>query len=96
MDGIILLCEARAAGLRVAVDGEQLRIYGPRKAHEVAQQLLASKTAVVEALQGELPSECHFRWDERAAILEVDGNMARERAEAVALAEILDQTRRES
>jgi len=36
----------------------------------------------------ELPAEWHYLWDERAAIMEYDGNLPRERAEALALADI--------
>lgn len=36
----------------------------------------------------DLPAEWHFLWDERAAIMEYDGELPRERAEALALAEI--------
>ncbi len=41
----------------------------------------------------DLPPEWHIAWDERAAILEYDGCLAREQAEAVALAEIERQMR---
>jgi len=36
----------------------------------------------------DLPAEWHYAWDERAAIMEFDGNLPRERAEALALADI--------
>jgi hypothetical protein len=36
-----------------------------------------------------LPPGWHLEWDERAAILEYDGGLPRERAEAVALAAVL-------
>jgi hypothetical protein len=36
-----------------------------------------------------LPPEWHEEWDERAATMEFDGGMPRERAEALALADIL-------
>ena len=42
----------------------------------------------------DLPAEWHLLWDERAAIMEYDGGMPRERAEALALGDILDQMRR--
>jgi hypothetical protein len=42
----------------------------------------------------DLPPEWHFAWDERAAIMEVDGKLPREHAEAVALADILTIMRR--
>jgi hypothetical protein len=37
----------------------------------------------------DLPPEWQFAWDERAAIMEVDGRLPREHAEAAALADIL-------
>lgn len=43
----------------------------------------------VPGAPAELPIEWHFAWDERAAIMEFDGNLPRERAEALALADIL-------
>jgi hypothetical protein len=42
----------------------------------------------------DLPADWHFAWDERAAIMEYDGKLPRARAEALALADILDQMRR--
>jgi hypothetical protein len=41
----------------------------------------------------DLPPEWHFAWDERAAIMEVDGRLPREHAEAAALADILIRMR---
>lgn len=38
-----------------------------------------------------LPPDWHVFWDERAAIMEFDGGLPRERAEALALTDILDQ-----
>jgi hypothetical protein len=43
----------------------------------------------------DLPSEWHFLWDERAAIMEYDGELPRERAEALALTEIVERMRQE-
>src|SRR5438128_3800994 len=39
----------------------------------------------------DLPADWHFLWDERAAIMEYDGKMPRERAEAFALVDVLRQ-----
>lgn len=50
MDGLSLLREAKFAGLTVAVDGDLLRIRGPRRAETVAQRLLKHKLAVMAAL----------------------------------------------
>jgi hypothetical protein len=42
----------------------------------------------------DLPLEWHFAWDERAAIMEFDSGIPRERAEALALEDVLEQMRR--
>jgi hypothetical protein len=41
------------------------------------------------AVPADLPLEWHIAWDERAAIIEYDGGLPREEAEARALVEIL-------
>jgi hypothetical protein len=89
MDGMTLLREARAAGLLVMVDGDQLRIRGPRRAEPIARQLIAHKVDVMMAMVSDLPADWHLLWDERAAIMEYDGGLPRERAEALALADII-------
>jgi hypothetical protein len=50
VDGLALLVEARAAGLRVDVEGDRLRIRGPRTAAPVAEHLVQNKEAVMVAL----------------------------------------------
>jgi hypothetical protein len=52
VDGVVadLLAEAEAAGLRIAVDGETLRIRGPKGGASIAQQLAARKPAVLALL----------------------------------------------
>jgi hypothetical protein len=81
------------------VEGDRLRIRGPRRADPIARQLLANKAKVLEALEAEtilasniepddLPGDWRVEWEERAAIMEYDGGLPRERAEAVALAAI--------
>jgi hypothetical protein len=42
----------------------------------------------------DLPPDWHLLWDERAAIMEYDGGLPREHAEAQALADIIAQMRR--
>ena len=42
----------------------------------------------------DLPPDWQELWVERAAIMEFDGGLCRERAEALALANVLDQMRR--
>jgi hypothetical protein len=50
MEGLTLLREARAAGLSVARDGDELVIRGPRRAEPVARLLLSRKVEVIRAL----------------------------------------------
>lgn len=100
MDGLTLLEQARSAGLTVTVQGDKLVIRGPRRAGPLAEQLLARKGEVIDALAvgtvttADLPADWHFLWDERAAIMEYDGGLPRERAEAMALADVLQRMRR--
>lgn len=51
MDGMTLLKNARAAGLRVTADGDRLVVRGPRSEEPVAAQLLANKQLVMTALR---------------------------------------------
>ncbi len=50
MEGVMLLEKARAAGLTVQADSDQLVIRGPRRAGEVARLILDNKAAVQAAL----------------------------------------------
>src|SRR5262249_53983562 len=42
----------------------------------------------------DLPDDWHSLWEERAAIMEYAGNLPRDRADALALADVLQQMRR--
>jgi hypothetical protein len=101
MDGLTLLEKARSAGLTVVVRGDKLVIRGPRRAGPLAEQLLAHKAEVIDALTlpslspTDLPSDWHFLWEERAAIMEYDGKLPKEHAEAEALRDILARMQRE-
>ena len=55
MDGVTLLAEARAAGLKVSLSesGDRLVIKGPLRLEAVAQRLIAAKPEVVTALRYE-------------------------------------------
>ncbi len=53
MDGVILLRQARLAGLRVIGEGDRLVVHGPRRLEGVALTLLAEKGTVLEALAEE-------------------------------------------
>ena len=55
MDGMMLLNEARAAGLTVEAEGDRLRIRGPKRAESVALKLLAHKPTVLGALRFQVP-----------------------------------------
>ena len=50
MDGIALILEAQAAGLRVSREAEKLVVRGPRRAEPIARKLLAHKAEVLAAL----------------------------------------------
>lgn len=52
MDGVSLLAEARAVGLVVAVDGEQLKIRGPKSAAAVARRIMENQSLIFSALAG--------------------------------------------
>jgi hypothetical protein len=105
MDGLTLLEEARIAGLTVTVEGNRLRIQGPRRAEPIAQRILAHKEEVVRILTTEtavavgpddLPGDWRVEWEERAAIMEYDAGLCRERAEALALTEIVREMKQSS
>jgi hypothetical protein len=49
----------------------------------------------LDIVPSDLPSEWFCLWDERAAIMEYDGGVPRERAEAEALKDIMDRMKRE-
>ena len=57
MDGMTFLQRADAAGLEVAIDGEQLRVCGPRQAEPLALDLIRHKAEVVAALGTYSPVE---------------------------------------
>jgi len=99
MDGLILLDQARRAGLSVVAEGDRLRIRGPRRAERLALSLIANKVAVLAVLAdrtitvAELPPDWRVEFEERAAIREYDGGQLREHAEAEALREIVARMR---
>jgi hypothetical protein len=98
---LTLLNEARAACLHVQARRGRLVIRGPRHAESVARRLLANKAVVLNALEcaatgvkpDQLPADWHFLWDERAAIMEYDGGLPREHAEAEGLKYIIAEMR---
>lgn len=64
MDGLILLRDARRAGLRVKASGDRLVVEGPRRLEAMARTLLAEKPRVLRALAEE---EHEVAW--RAAVM---------------------------
>ena len=50
MDGVKLLVEAEAAGLRMRTQGDCLVVVGPRRLADLADELLAHKSDVLSAL----------------------------------------------
>lgn len=50
MDGMILLLEARRAGLKLSTDGDRLLIRGPKIAEPLVRRIIANKPIVVAAL----------------------------------------------
>ena len=70
MDGMILLKEAQAAGLKIEAIGNTLRIRGPKRAEPIARQLLKNKQAVLAELKRDtdvtLEVPC---WDPETAAL---------------------------
>ena len=65
MDGVArhLLREAEAAGLRISVEGEVLRVRGPKAGASVAEQLAAHKPEVLALLTSEKEQAIQRRMD---------------------------------
>lgn len=61
---------------------------------EFLESLFADPPVVPVIGPDDLPTEWHVAWDERAAIMEYDGGLPREHAEAEALELILVEMRR--
>lgn len=93
MVGLKLLTDAERAGLKVSADGDRLVIRGPKRAEPLALKLIENKIHVLAYLTGHLPPDWHLLWDERAAIMEFDGGLTRERAEALAMDCVLEEMR---
>ena len=99
MVGVVaLLAEARDAGLGVVVDGDRLVVRGPRSCEAQAKALLAHKEEVVAYLSVHAatpaewtPQDWVDHFEERAAIIEHDGDLPRPEAERQALADTIDQ-----
>ncbi len=90
-----------AAGVELVAKGDSI-LYRPRSAvrPEVVEALKQHKVEVLRYLEKpaidspeQLPVEWYLEWDERAAVMEYDGGLPRERAEALALADVLRRMR---
>lgn len=60
---------------------------------KLAKQVMAEMETDLPS-PAELPLDWYVAWDERAAIMEYDGGLSRERAEALALEEVVAAMRR--
>jgi len=96
MDAVGLLNEAAAAGLRLRLDGDLLKVSGSKAAAGIVERIRAAKAEVVAALRsGSSFDQLHagadeqgrYALDERAAIYEYDGCLSRIEAERQAAAE---------
>ena len=104
-----LVAKAEDLGVRLIADGTILRCKCSRGfPDQLRTELLNNKTVLLAYLDGltvgmsghirspgELPSEWHVVFEERAALMVYDGNMPREQAEHIAFQETLKQLRRE-
>src|SRR5262249_29026539 len=100
MNALDLLLKLEARGVCLKPHGERLIVDAPVGAltpldRDLLRQLKADLLVILQAnvTPDELPSDWHFAWDDRAAIMEYDAGLPRERAEAVALLDVLRQMR---
>jgi hypothetical protein len=56
---------------------------------DLAKQALQAKQIPPEIIPDTLPPDWHLFWDERAAFMEYDGSLPRERAEFLALVDTI-------
>jgi hypothetical protein len=101
MTALDFLQHLESRGVVVATRGAKLIVDAPAGAlTAVDRAMLARHKAELLALLAgmttptDLSPNWHLLWDERAAILEYEGRHPRERAEALALVEIVRQMRR--
>jgi len=99
-----LLAKARDAGLGVVVDGDRLVVRGPLRCEAQAKSLLERKAEVVAYLSGPAkrnhgsdpastewtPQYWFDHFQERAAIIEYDGELPRPEAKRQALADTIN------
>lgn len=88
MTASAVLDRVRALGIEVAADGEKLRYAAPvgRLTPELRQELVAHKPAIIALLRtgggGRDAGDWQAFFNERAGIMEYDGGVPRETAEA--------------
>ncbi len=89
MEALVLLRQAREAGLAVLQEGDTLVIRGPKRAEPIARLLIENKPEVLavlaSAICGARPAHIVPETEkERAAIVEYDGRVPRDWAEGYA------------
>lgn len=93
MDPENLLSNLRARGMTVAADGNRLLVSPRDQLTNMDRQLICQhKSELLSLLAAPLPpspDEWRDLFEERAGIMEFDGNLPRARAETLALAEVL-------
>ena len=90
------LQSARAVGIRVRIDGDDLELHAPAQPpQEVLELLSLHKADILKLLRpnndGWSPEDWQVFFDERAAILEFDGRVPRAEAEAARVRLLLDR-----
>ena len=91
MSAALALKSARAVGIRVRIDGDDLELEAPARPPQAVLDLLSLHKADILRLlrpanDGWSPDDWQVFFDERAAILEFDGGLPRAEAEARAFA----------
>jgi hypothetical protein len=96
-----LLSDLARRGFTLAPDGDGIRVCpASRLTEDLREAVRQHKPELLALLRSPppsldaLPADWRDTWEERAAIMEYDGELPRERAEALALLDILGQMRR--
>jgi hypothetical protein len=96
MNALDLLLTLEARGVVLTSDGARLIVDSPKGALtatdlDALRRLKPALLAILEVrlTAADLSAEWYEVWDERAAIMEYDGGLPRERADAMALADVL-------
>ncbi len=98
MVGLNTIATAAARGLSVRLDGDKLIVRGLPEHHQLARRILEQKDAVVALLSAhpEYTDQDGLvamveRYEERAAIRELDGGFPRAEAERLAWGDVLGE-----